>query len=131
MIVIEEKIKNSDQPSYERWGMFCHLSAFAACIVPFGHILGPFLVWHFNKHKDPLIDACGKSALNFQLSITLYIFICPLIFLFCVILFPLLFLFIFVAIFFGLLWAVLVIYASLKASNAEVYIYPFSLKFLK
>lgn len=55
------------------WGMFCHLSGLAGCFLPWiAHLAGPLLVWLVKRNDHPAIDANGKEALNFQISMALY-----------------------------------------------------------
>jgi uncharacterized Tic20 family protein len=51
---------------------FIHLSTFSRFIIPFGNFIGPLILWVSNKEKSEFIDAHGKQALNFQMSILLY-----------------------------------------------------------
>lgn len=51
---------------------FIHLSTFTRFIFPFGNFIGPIILWSANKEKSEFIDAHGKQAINFQISILLY-----------------------------------------------------------
>src|SRR5690606_9994817 len=51
---------------------FIHLSTFSRFIIPLGNFIGPLLLWITNKEKSDFIDAHGKQAINFQISILLY-----------------------------------------------------------
>ena len=51
---------------------FIHLSTFSRFIIPFGNFIGPIVLWITNKDKSEFIDAHGKQAINFQMSILLY-----------------------------------------------------------
>lgn len=51
---------------------FIHLSTFSRFIIPFGNFIGPIILWVANKDKSEFIDAHGKQAINFQISILLY-----------------------------------------------------------
>ncbi|MEO8774382.1 MAG: DUF4870 domain-containing protein [Gelidibacter sp.] len=51
---------------------FIHLSTFSRFIIPFGNFIGPLILWMSNKEKSEFIDAHGKQAINFQISILLY-----------------------------------------------------------
>lgn len=55
------------------WAMIAHLSAFAYYVTGIGHILGPLIVWLSKRDGNPFIDDQGKEALNFQISITIYV----------------------------------------------------------
>jgi uncharacterized Tic20 family protein len=135
-----------------------HLSTFSRFIIPFGNLLGPVILWATNKDKSEFIDAHGKQAINFQLSILLYVIIIGtltipfLIFnLFSGIDFmhfneifdfhinfkkpaPIFYIvggFSVIAIFGFLLELAFIIKASLKARDGEYYKYPFTINFLK
>lgn len=108
----------------QTWGMLCHLTALSMFIgVPFGNLIGPLVVWLIKKNEYPLVDEQGKESLNFQLSMTIYSIIAGLL---C---------FIFIG--FVLLAAlvivdlILVIKASVRTSNGQEYLYPFTIRFLK
>ncbi len=51
---------------------FIHLSTFSRFIIPLGNFLGPIILWVSNKEKSEFVDAHGKQAINFQISILLY-----------------------------------------------------------
>ncbi len=106
------------------WGMLCHLSAVAGyTVVPFGHILGPLIVWLVKKDDYAFVDDQGKEALNFQISILLYTIVSAFMILMClgIVLLVLIQLFNFV----------MIIVASIKASNGETFRYPLTLRLIK
>ncbi|NLT15568.1 MAG: DUF4870 domain-containing protein [Clostridiales bacterium] len=106
------------------WGMLCHLTSLAAYIgIPFGHILGPLIVWLIKKDEDPFVDDQGKESLNFQISMTLYILIAAL---FIVVLIGIL-----LVIALVILHIVLVVIASIRAYKGELYRYPLTIRFIK
>ena len=97
--------------------MFAHLSALSGAIIPFGNIIGPLVVWQIKRDLDPFVDAQGKEAVNFQISVTLAGLVCvPLMLI--LIGFPLLAL-----VTIGAL--VLTIIAGIKANEGQAYRYPF------
>ena len=51
---------------------FIHLSTFSRFVIPLGNYLGPIILWMVNKDKSEFVDAHGKQAINFQISILLY-----------------------------------------------------------
>ncbi|PWI30259.1 DUF4870 domain-containing protein [Flavobacteriaceae bacterium LYZ1037] len=51
---------------------FIHLSTFSRFIIPLGNFIGPLILWIANKDKSEFVDAHGKQAINFQISILLY-----------------------------------------------------------
>src|SRR5882757_1478342 len=55
------------------WAMFTHLSALSGFVgVPFGHIVGPLVLWLIKRESNPTLDAHGREALNFNISIVIY-----------------------------------------------------------
>lgn len=106
------------------WGMLCHLSALSGMIgVPFGHLLGPLLVWLLKKNEFPYVDEQGKESLNFQISMTIYAVV-ALFLVFAVIGIPL-----FVSL--VILDVVFVVVASVKANSGKAYLYPLTIRILK
>ncbi|MHC4213025.1 MAG: DUF4870 domain-containing protein [Planctomycetota bacterium] len=106
------------------WSMFCHLAGLATYLgIPFGGLIAPLIIWQIKKDDHPFIDANGKEAVNFQISIYIYIVI-------SIILIP-------VVIGFFLLFAVgifnlvCLIIAGVKANNGESYQYPLCKRFIK
>lgn len=113
------------------WNMLCHLSTLAGCtIVPFGHILGPLIVWQVKKNEFPSVDARGKAALNFQITVTLAALVTTAVMFagmfFCVgwLLLPVLFLI-------PLAGLIFPIIAGIKANEGQDYKYPWSIEFVK
>src|SRR5256714_12660998 len=106
------------------WSVLCHASALIGFFFPWaGHILAPLIVWLVKRGDSPEIDAHGKEALNFQISMLLYTLISGV---FCLILIG----FVFIAI----LWvlnAVFVIIASIQASDGKFYRYPMTIRFIQ
>ncbi|MFC2133495.1 DUF4870 domain-containing protein [Bacteroidota bacterium] len=104
------------------WGMFCHLSALAFFVFPFGNIIGPLIVWLIKKEEYAFVDEQGKESLNFQISITIYS-IGAAILIILLIGIPLL-----IGLFF--LDFVLVIVAAVRANDGIHYNYPLSMKII-
>ena len=105
-------------------GMLCHLSALVAYVgEPFGHIIGPLIVWLIKKDQLPLVDDQGKESLNFQISMTIYGAV-SLVLIFVVIGF---FLLIGLAVF----DLVMIIVASIKANQGIAYRYPLTIRLIK
>lgn len=106
-----------------QWAMFCHFAAFLGLVFPFGNLLGPLIVWQIKKDLDPFVDAQGKEALNFQISVALAMLICLLL---SVVLIgiPLLVLL-------GIAALVLTIIAGIKANEGQAYRYPFAWRLVK
>ncbi len=104
------------------WAMACHLVSFAGYVIPFGNVIGPLLLWLLKREEWPLVDDQGKESLNFQITWTIFFFISIVL---C-----------FVAIGFLLLPVViladliLVVIATIKASEGERYRYPLAIRFI-
>lgn len=104
------------------WGMLCHLASFAGYLIPFGNIIGPFVVWQLKKDTSEFVDHNGKESLNFQITFTIaMIAAIPLI---------LVVIGIFMLIALPIVEVILVIIASVKASSGERYRYPFTLRLI-
>jgi hypothetical protein len=105
------------------WAMLCHLSAFAGFFFPFGSIIGPLICWLSRKDESSWVNENGKAAMNFQLSLLLYIFLSiPLIFIILGI--P-------IIIFLYILKIVCIIIGSVKASKGERFKYPLAIPFIQ
>ncbi len=143
------------------WAMMCHLSALIGFVMfPFlGALAFPLVIWALKKDTSPLVAANGRSIINFVLSLWLYTFIFGVgVLILSSLAVPTFYsfysymglqqfqnyfiasggLFVFgmgvVAVLGALFWFfqwALMIYASIKALNGEVYEYPLSIKFLK
>lgn len=109
--------------SERNWAMFCHLSAFAGFFFPFGGIIGPLICWLSRKDESQWVDQNGKSSLNFQISLLLYM----------VLAFPLCFIIVGIPIvaFIVILKIVCIIIGSVKASKGETFRYPISIPFIQ
>ena len=137
---------------------FIHLSTFSRFIIPFGNFIGPLILWITNKDKSEFIDAHGKQAINFQISMLLYAIILGALtipfFIFGFLgqlnvfdfngfdsfqfninkLSPLLYItggFGVLAIMGFILELIFIVIASLKARDGELYKYPLTINFLK
>ncbi|UZD95249.1 DUF4870 domain-containing protein [Pseudomonas corrugata] len=113
------------QPDREarQWAMFCHLSALSGLVIPFGTLIGPLVLWQIKRESDPFIDAQGKEALNFQITVA----IASLISFLLMIVVIGFFLFGLIAI--GAL--VLTIIGGIKANEGQPYRYPFIWRLIK
>ena len=109
----------------QQWAMICHLSALVGYLgIPFGHILGPLVVWLIKKGDMPYVDSQGKEALNFHISMSLYaLLVSPLI---CLAGLG----FVLLAII-GIADIVFLIIAAVAASGGKDYRYPLTLRLVK
>lgn len=102
------------------WALCAHLSAFVGHFIPFGHILGPLVIWILKKEDMPFVGDQAKEALNFQISMTIYFAIgAVLIFVgIGLLILPVLWLF----------DIILVIIAAIKANDGVLYRYPATIR---
>ena len=105
------------------WAMLCHLSSFAGFFFPFGAIIGPLICWLSRRDESTWVNENGKSSLNFQLSMLLYIVLAS----------PLMLIIIGIPIVALLvtLKIVFIVIASVKASKGEEFRYPLSIPFIQ
>lgn len=113
-----------DDKQAHTWAMFCHLSSLAGYLgIPFGHILGPLIVWLVKKDEYPLVDEHGKRALNFNVSMCIYGIVAAIL----------------IVVFVGIILLaalavthlVCTIIAAVKVSNNEPFSYPLTIEFFK
>ena len=119
-IIMSEEYPLATPTSDERtMGILSHILA----IVPGIGILGPLLIWLVKKDESQFVEANAKESLNFQLTVVIAGLIsCILVvvvigfLLLCVV---------------GVLDLVLVIVATVKASENKIYRYPVNLRLIK
>lgn len=111
---------NSEEQTFS---MLCHLSALSGMIIPFGHIIGPLVFWLIKKDQFSEVDRQGKEALNFQISMTIWMFLSGILVIIVIGLFALIAL--------GVLDLVITIVAAVKSNNGERFKYPLSLEILR
>ena len=106
------------------WTALCHASALLGVLLHFpGHLLGPLIVWLAKRGDSPEIDAHGKEALNFQISMLIYNGVAAV---FCLVLIGFVIL--------PILWvlnALFVIIAAIQASDGKLYRYPMTIRFIQ
>ena len=55
------------------WAMAAHLSALVAVAgMPFGHVLGPLLVYLLKGHESEFVGEHARASLNYQISISIF-----------------------------------------------------------
>ena len=104
------------------WAMIAHLSAYSGHFIPFGHIIGPLVIWILKKDQFPLVNDQGKESINCQISYTLYFIVAGLL---CFVFIGILIL--------PVLWildVVFVLIAGIKANEGIRYRYPGIIRFL-
>jgi uncharacterized protein len=106
------------------WATLCHLSALVGVAVPLiGNVVAPLVIWLIKREDSPLVDDQGKEALNFQISMTLYMIGAGVLAIFLIGIPILLVL--------AVVDFVLIIIASIRANYGERYRYPLTIRFVK
>ena len=106
------------------WCVLAHATALVGFLVPLaGHIVGPLIVWLVKRVDSAEIDAHGKESLNFQLSMLIYNLIAAVL---CLVLIGF-----FILAILHILNVVLVIIASIQASEGKLYRYPLAIRLIK
>lgn len=103
--------------------MLCHLSAFAGFFFPFGGVIGPLICYLSKKDDSAWVNINGKAALNFNLSMLLYIILAV----------PLLIILIGIPIIITILILkiVCITIGSVKAARGELFKYPLAIPFIQ
>jgi uncharacterized protein len=106
------------------WSAFIHASALLGVFVHFpGHLLPPLILWLIKRGDAPELDAHGKEAVNFQISMLIYNMVAGV---FCLVLVGFVFL--------AILWVlntVFVIIAAIQASDGKFCRYPMTIRFIQ
>ena len=105
------------------WAMFCHLSALAGLLFPFGSVIGPLIVWLVKKEEMPLVAEHGRKSLNFQLTMMIAYIVCFMLMFVVVgvILLPLV----------ALFSLIMVVVSAIKANDGKEVNYPMAIEFIK
>jgi uncharacterized protein len=104
-----------------QWAMLAHLSALFGLIIGLNW-LGPLVIYLVKKDEHPFIADQSREALNFNLSVFIYVLV-SIVLIFIVIGFLLLPVI-------GIAWLILTIIAGVRANNGEAYRYPLTIKFV-
>lgn len=101
--------------------MLCHLLGLSGYLVPFGHLIGPLVVWLVKKDESVSVDIAGRESVNFAITITIVGIVG------------------FILVFFGVgicillvlpvLHAVPIIIAAIKANDGRQWRYPGNIRF--
>jgi uncharacterized Tic20 family protein len=102
-----------------QWAMIAHLSALAGLVIGLNW-LGPLIVYLVKKDEHPFIADQSREALNFNLSVFIYIIISAILIIVVIgfVLLPVI----------AIAWLVLTIVAAVRANNGEAYRYPLTLR---
>ncbi len=114
-----------------KWAMFCHLAGLAGLspLLPaIGCAVAPLIIWQLKAEEFPFVAEQGRRAVNFQLSMLLYVTIGTVI---CFVSLVGAFLIPVVFCVFGLIDAIFVLVAAVKANGGWHYRYPITIRFFK
>ena len=109
------------EPDERNWSVAAQLAGFAKYLVPYvGGVLATLVIWQLRRGESEFVDRHTLEALNFQISMAIYLAIGGVL----------------TSVLIGfLILAVLVVIdtfvmvlAALRASRGELYRYPFSLR---
>lgn len=115
----DTSVDPQDVPSDSRgWAVAAHLLPFVSLA-----IIGPLFVWLIKRDEDDFIEDHAREALNFQLSLFIYMIASVVLMLLIVG-----FILFFVVAIFGFVWAII---AGVKAANGEQYRYPLTMRMVK
>ena len=104
-------------PEEKGWSLAAHL------LVLVGGFLAPLIIWLVFKGRGPFLEHHAKESLNFQITVTIAMFVSIL----------LMFLLVGIVLVLALIpWMVIMpIIAAVKANNGEWYRYPLTLRLVK
>lgn len=105
------------------WAMLAHLSAVVGFIIPFGNVIAPLLIWILKKDESAFINDQGKEALNFQISITIYVLISVVL--------MILLIGIVLLVIIGIFSLIFVVIASINSFDGKAYRYPLTFRVIK
>jgi uncharacterized protein len=113
------------------WAMFGHLAGLVGLspVLPFiGGVVTPLVIWQLKGDELPFVAEQGRRAVNFQLSMLLYVTIAAIVCfvsLVAIRLIPVIFC---VA---GLVDLILVLNGAVKAHRGQHYRYPLTIRFFR
>jgi uncharacterized Tic20 family protein len=106
------------------WATFTHLSGLALYIgIPFGNVFGPLILWLIKRNEMPFVEDQGKEAINFQISMSIYLIVAGIavFFIIGILALPVLF----------IVHIIFTIIAAVQANKGDAYRYPMTIRILK
>ena len=104
------------------WATFAHLSGLLGLGLPFGHLIGPLVIWLLKRDTMPFVNEQGREAVNFQITATIALLVAGATF--CVgigiVVLPAV----------AVATVVFTVIAAVKANGGEHYRYPVSIRFV-
>lgn len=110
------------------WAVGAHLSALIALVTGLPSLVGPLVVWLLKREGDAFVEAHAREALNFNLSLLVYVLaaigaVIASLGLAVLVLLPLA-----LVAFVG--WLIVIVVAAGRAGNGQYYRYPLTIRFL-
>ncbi|MCA9133268.1 MAG: DUF4870 domain-containing protein [Planctomycetales bacterium] len=105
------------------WAMILHLSLLAGYAIPLAGLLAPILIWQLKKEEMPELDAHGKMAANFIITMIVYSLIAG------VLVFLVIGIFLLLAL--AAVGVIFPIIAAIKANDGVLWKYPLVVQWLK
>lgn len=117
------------------WAVGAHLSALLAFVIGlpvFLGFVGPLVVWLLKRDEDPFVGAHAREALNFNLSLLLYVVAAAAVGAFAVLVtFGVAALLLVPAALAAVVgWVVVLVTAASRAASAQAYEYPLTIRFV-
>ena len=123
-VTMGERITDPDATNDERtWATLVHLGGFSGLIAGPLAIIVPLIIWLSKKNDSPFIDDHGKEAVNFQISIWIWV-VASIALMFCGIGFIL-------APAIAILSWVYMIWYAVRANAGEYVRYPITIRFIQ
>jgi uncharacterized Tic20 family protein len=139
-------------PAQERnWAMAAHLSALVAVAgLPFGHVLGPLVIYLVKGHESEFVGEHARASLNYQITVSIFAIVALIVAVALTLgilipmsatagnetTAPISFAVLWVALGAGVLLVLLasiifIILGTVAASEGRPYTYPFAIRFLR
>jgi len=116
--IVEENATDEER----LWATFIHLSGLAGYVVPTASVVAPLVLWLIKRNQSPFVDDHGREALNFQISMVLWMLVSVLLAMVCIgaLMIPAVLLTQFIA----------SIVMAVRANRGEYVRYPVTIRFL-
>ena len=112
--------KNEITQEEKGLALLAHIGAFLGYVIIIGNILVPLLVYIIKGKDSWFVEYHSLESLNFQISMTIYALIAVVTIIGWIFLVPL-----------ALFEIIVIILASIRAGNGELFRYPLSIRFIK
>lgn len=114
---------NQEQPLYTPTQEERTLAILSHILVLVGGFIAPLIIWLLKKDQSTYVAEQAKESLNFQITMYICLFICVLLMVIIIGIFLMWLL--------GIASFVLVVIATIKASEDKVYRYPINFRLIK